>query len=446
MGQRDLTQGSMMRHVVTMSLTSTVGILAMFGVDLADLFYLSLLNDVNIIAGIGFAGTLLFFTQSISIGLSIAMLSLVSRELGKGNREEARNTASNVMIVSVLVSIIVILIAYPLMEEGFVLLGAKGKALEYAHLYMGWILPFLPAFILGGSSSAIIRSLGDAKRGMWIMLLGALVNFILDPIFIFALNMGIEGAAIASVCSRLTVGAMGLYWVVKQYDMIAAPNLESFKKQWRSIVKFATPTTLTNFATPIGGAILTYLIAQYGSEAVAGMAIVNRITPVAFAVFFSLSGSVGPIIGQNVGAGAYGRVRETLTASIKFAGVYTLILWAVMALLEPHLVSIFRATGVAEEIVRVFCTVIIPMTFAMGLLFVANAAFNNLGHPGYATIANFARNTLGVVPFALLGGHLLGAPGVLIGHAAGGIVFGLLAMWFCLKLTRSKELYHNEHQ
>ncbi|RMA77653.1 MATE family efflux transporter [Umboniibacter marinipuniceus] len=438
MAKKDFTQGNVLNHILVMSATSTVGLLAIFGVDLTDLIFLSQLGDHDILAAIGFAGVILFFTQSIGIGLSVAMLALVSKAIGQANEAKMKATASNIMLFSSIVAVAIALVTFPLLDQLLAWLGATGRAAELAYRYSAWLLPFFPVMVIATSANAIVRALGDAKRAMSMMLAGALVNLILDPIFIFYFEWGIEGAAMASAAARVTMACFALYAVLKVHPMLARINWQHFRAEAGMIARFALPTTLTNFATPIGMALLTYKLAEIGTTAVAGSAIISKITPVAFAVFYSLSGAVGPIIGQNVGAGQYPRVIDTLKTSVKFSCAYTAVLWLLMVVSLPYILMLFGAEGQVAEVVSAFCYFAIPLTCAMGALFVANAGFNNMGRPGFATAANFLRNSLGVIPFVWLGAEWFGAEGAIVGFSLGGFVFGVLAIFYCIRLAKSR--------
>ena len=425
------TSGSILRHVVTMSVTGAVGLVSLFLVDLADMFFLSLLGEVELAAAVGFAGTILFFTTSISIGLSIAMGALVSRAIGGGGPTRARRFAINNYVFGLICAVVVVLVLWPSIPFLLSALGATGRTHELATGYLQIVVPSMPLLSLGMSSGAILRATGDARRAMYVALSGGLANAVFDPILIFGLDLGIDGAASASVIARTTIALTGLYGVVRVHRMIGGFKASAFLADLKAIVGVAGPATLTSVATPIGYAYVTAAIAKYGDGAVAGYAIVGRVTPVAFALFFSLSGAVGPIIGQNLGAGKLERVNRTLVESLKFIAVYTLLLWALLYALQEPIIWAFDASPEAATLIRAFCLWVVPLTFFLGALFVANAAFNNLGRAIYATAANFGRATLGTIPFVYVGGQLYGAVGVIVGQAIGAMVFGILAVAVC---------------
>ena len=202
----------------------------------------------------------------------------------------------------------------------------------------------------------------------------------------------------------------------------------------RTLFTVAGPAVLTNLATPVGAAFVTHSIAQFGASAVAGVATMERLIPVAFGLLYSLSGAVGPVLAQNLGAGQFGRVREGLRASMAFMASAVLVAWLVLALLQGPIVSVFALQGVGADIVHAFCSWLAASFFFLGALFVANAAFNNLGHPLWSTAFNWGRATLGTIPFAWWGAQY-GPVQVLAGQALGAVLFGSLAVVVAFRLT-----------
>jgi Na+-driven multidrug efflux pump len=175
-------------------------------------------------------------------------------------------------------------------------------------------------------------------------------------------------------------------------------------------------------------------MASHGEEAVAGLAIVSRLIPVAFGVLFALSGAVGPIIGQNHGAGRTDRVRRAFRDALVFAALVTALVSAALFALRAPIADLFGASGTARSLVYLFCGPLALAWVFNGAIFVGNAAFNNLGRPFLSTWVNWGRHTLGTIPFVLAGSALFGAEGVLIGQATGGVLFGLLALWLAHRI------------
>lgn len=425
-----------MRHVIAMTAASATGLLAMFGVDMIDMYFLTLLGEQELAAAVGFAGTLIYFLVSVSIGLQIALGALVARSEGARRRDLAGRFCTSSLIFNAIVSISISAVAWFHLPELLTVLGAEGVTHAYALSYSRILLPNMPVLVLGMSMAAGVRAIGDARRSMWATIIGSLVNAVLDPIFIFSFGWGLEGAAWASVVSRFAVFGVAWWALVNVHRLPTRVSVSEFFADIRPIMVIAGPAVLTNLATPIGNGFVLRTMSQFGDSAVAGAAIMGRITPVAFAAIFALSGAVGPIIGQNAGAGLYDRVRATLRDALIFNVLYVLIVWAILWLLGDLIVSAFSASEEAALLIRFYTTFIAGTFLFNGALFIANASFNNLRRAHWATFFNFGRSVLGTIPAVYLGAMWFGPRGVLLGEAAGAMVFGLLAVLAALWLVR----------
>jgi putative MATE family efflux protein len=419
--------GNLFRHVSVMSLTASVGLMAVFIVDFVDMIFISMLGKAELAAAVGYAGAILFFTMSFGIGMAIASGALVARTLGGGDVEGARIKATHSLIYGVIFGILFSAAVWMNLAFLVELLGAKGHTANLAVHYLQIILPSLPFLMVGMMGGAILRAHGDARRAMMATIYGGVVNAVLDPILIFGLDLELTGAALASVVARLVIAATSLLPLIRHYGGFSLPDPTGLLRDLRPILAIAVPAILTQLATPIGQAYVTRSMAAYGEEAVAGMAIVARMSPVAFGVIFALSGAVGPIIGQNYGAKNGARVRGAYKAAVVFVALVVILVTAILFLLREPVAELFQATGITRDLVYLFCGPLALAFFFNGVIFTSNAAFNNMGHPFYSTWINWGRHTFGTIPLVLLGAAVLGAPGVLIGQAAGGVIFAIIA-------------------
>jgi putative MATE family efflux protein len=432
--QARFLEGSLFRHVTVMSLTSSVGLMAVFAVDFVNMIFISMLGRAELAAAIGYAGALLFFTTSFGIGMGIGVGALTARALGARDPGVARTRATNGLILGVLFGGVFAAVVWLFLSPLVTLLGATGRTHDLTVHYLQIVIPSQPLLMVGMIGGAILRSHGDAKRAMLATVLGALANAILDPILIFGLGWELTGAAISSVVARVVIAAVALLPIIRHHGGFDTPTLRSVTADLRPVFAIALPAILTQLATPVGTAIVTRTMAAYGEDAVAGMAITGRMTPVAFGVLFALSGAIGPIVGQNFGAGRMDRVRRAFLDGLIFTGLVTVLVSGVLFALREPVANLFSATGVTREIVLLFCGPLALAFFFNGVIFVSNAVCNNLGRPFWSTVVNWGRHTLGTIPSALAGGAVWGAPGVLVGQAAGGVIFGLIAMWLAFRV------------
>ncbi|GAA6182627.1 MATE family efflux transporter [Shimia sp. NS0008-38b] len=426
-------KGALMRHVAVMSLTSSVGLMAIFAVDFVDMIFISMLGNKALAAAVGYAGTLLFFTNAINIGLSISAGSLVARSIGADQPEMAREYATSVAILGVLTGLIVPVLVYAYLDPIFGWLGAEGETLALAKRYVSIVMPTMPLMSLAMVGMAVLRAHGDARRSMMGTVFGGAVNAALDPVLIFGFGLGLDGAAYASVVARIVMCSYAVISVWRVHRGFATPSPKSLRRDAKAIAAIAGPAILTNVASPIGNAIVTREVAAYGTDAVAAMAVIGRLMPVAFAVVFALSGAIGPIVGQNFGAGLFDRVKGTMRAGLQFLAAYTLLAALVLFLARGLIADTFDAKGEMRTLIYLFCGPLALMQFFNGVIFVCNASFNNLGHPIYSTYVNWGRHTLGTYPFVILGGAYWGASGVLLGQAIGGAFFAVAAVLMALK-------------
>lgn len=325
--QAKFTTGSIFKHITVMTMTASIGLMAIFMVDLVDMIFISMLGKSELAAAVGYAGAVLFFTTSFGIGMSISAGALVARALGAGDAEMASRRAATAMTFGVLAGAVFAAVVWLNIGSLLRLLGASGDTLTLGTHYLQIIVPSLPFLLAGMVGGAILRAHGAAKQAMMATILGGLVNAIMDPILIFGFDLELTGAAIASVAARLPM-----------------------------------------------------------------------------------------------------RVRQSFWGGLKFAAIVAVLMSALLFGLRGPIVALFRVDGITAEIVILFCGPLALAFYFNGVIFVANAAFNNLGRPFYSTWINWGRHTLGTIPFVMLGGLWFGAKGVLIGQAFGGFVFALVAV------------------
>jgi len=431
--------GSLTRHIIAMSLTSAVGFLALFVVDLVDMLFISMLGVDELAAAVGFAGTILFMTTSISIGMGIAGGALVARALGEDEPDRASELLTHVIVVGVVFAIGFAALIYANLSGLTALIGATGETQRLAISYLQILIPTMPILLIGIVGSAALRGHGAAKLSMIVTLVAGVVNAVLDPIFIFTLDMGLDGAAWASVISRFAVAGTALWYIFTRYGGLTALSPRAVAQDLKVIAAIAVPAMLANIAAPIGSAYVTAAAAEFGENAVAGMAVIGRLTPIAFALIFAMSGSIGPIIGQNFGAQQHDRVRTAFNASMVLIVVYVIPVVAVLYVLRGPIADMFNLHGTARDLVYLFCG---PLSLAWifnGVIFIGNATYNNLGHPMYSTWVNWGRNTLGTVPFVWVGAAYWGAEGVLIGQMMGGMFAALVSFLVAERLMKRAE-------
>ena len=444
------TRGSISRHLVVNTLMGAIGLMALFLVDFADLWFVSQLHDVDATAGLGLAGAVGFFHLSLALGLAIATGARVAIHTGQRDLKRARSVVATALAIGMGMGLAFLLAVWLGAELILAMMGAEGRTQALGATYLRIIGTGFPLQAGMVVFSLALRGYGMPAKSMTLTLTSAIVNAILDPIFIFGLDMGLAGAGLATLTAFIASFLMGLFQLRHHYGRLFG----AAGRAWRTIFKpqdrradvkallpMAVPITLAHLATPVMTGYMLAAAARFGPDMAAAMTVVNRVAVVAFGVTFSLSGAVGPIIGQNFGARLMARVRHAYEAGLLFATGYTLIGWLVLALLADRLPGAFGLAGQAAEFVRLFSHVTAGAWVFTGMQFVAQAAFNNLENSRLSMLYNWGRALLGTilpVEIAIRIDHL-GAFGILWGVAIGWGVMGLMAVVHAWRIIRRLE-------
>ena len=364
--------GSTMSHVIRMTLTGMLGLTFMFVVDLANLFWISRFGDERMVAALGFAWNVQFFSISVGIGLMIGATALVSKAIGQGKREEARKFAIGCMATGVFIQAFIALLIVIFRAQIVRFTGATGETALLAERFLMISVPTLPLMAIGMIGSAILRSEGDAYRAMFVTMSAGLVAMVADPILIIWFQLGLDGAAINTGLSRLVSTSIALMSVIKVHNLLARLNMSIIRLSIIPFLIIALPAILTQLSGPFASFLVTRAMAEFGDSAVAGLSVVNRLSVVAFGGIFSLSAAIGGIFGQNYGAQMYERIKSTYWNGIIFCFIYTLVAWLVLALCTEWIIEIFLLGPLGSDVVKSFYYLAAVGFLFSGLIFVSS--------------------------------------------------------------------------
>ncbi len=424
-----------------MSATAALGLLFVFVVDLIDLYFIGLLGDQNLVAAAGYAAAIGFLVIAIGIGLMIATSVRVARAVGEGKSEIARERATAAAVYSALVSIPVTVLLWLFIDPLISVMNASPEVHAHAVIFIRIILPSMPFMLLGMACNGMLRGVADAKRSMYVTLFGGILNGLLDPLFIFGFGWGFEGAAWATALSRFSIGGLGVWYVMRNHGMFIRISWAQCRNEWRALTSVALPALMTNLATPVTNIFITSVIARFGTDALAGFAIVGRIAPVAFALVFSMSGAVSPIFSQNLGAHQYKRLMQTAFFGVGFAAAVVTCTCLLLVLGNDLLIAAFGATGSAAFLITQFNYYLGFLFFFTGVQFLAQSGFNALDRPKTSTVLGWSRALFGGVLATSLGATWYGLPGAHAGQYIVGVFFGLLSFGLLIRHIRQITLH-----
>lgn len=446
----NLTEGPVQKHLIRLSLPMVWGIFAVISFQLVDTFYISLLG-IKPLAAVSFTFPVTFIVFSLIMGMGIAMSSVLSRQIGTGDMEAVKRIASHGVILALLAGLALAIIGFSLMKPVFSLMGADETMMPIIYDYMSiWFAGsiFITMPLVG---NAAIRASGDSFVPAMIMTITAVVNIVLDPLLIFGLlgfpEYGVQGAAIATVFANGCAMIAGLYVLYTKKKLICAESLfrrwHLFGNSVKRLAVIALPAGLTSSIQPLTNAVIISLLAGYSAEAVAAYGVVTRIEAFSFTTIMALATGMAPIIGQNWGAGKFGRVNETLRTAFIFSALWSLLIALIFILFGRPIVALFADEGGAE-ITRIGALYfwIVALTYIPGNLVPGwGSAFNAMGMPQRSFAMIVIKLLIINIPLALIGGHYFGIIGIFGAIAITNVVTGITFHILNMRLCRKKE--HN---
>ena len=306
---------------------------------------------------VGIAATNVAFPLT-TICMAIALMTgdgcaaNISRHLGRGEKEDADNTFANAFALLIVFGVFVVIVGNIFLEQLILIFGATESVFESAASYSRIILFGLPFMIFNVSFTAIIRSDGNPKYTMKCMMIGALINVVLDPVFIFGFDMGVEGAAIATIIGQFVSGILCLIYIPKFKNIhFSALNMKLKAKTCKMIFTLGIPSFFTQISAAIMQIVMNNLMRKYGAATIYGSDIalscygmVMKIYQLAHAMLVGVSSGTQPINGFNFGAKQYSRVKETYKLAVTVSFVISLIWFAIYQGLAGVIGSLFVKT------------------------------------------------------------------------------------------------------
>lgn len=432
--------------LVKMTVPMIFGMITLMLFNIVDTFFVSLLGTQQL-AAISFTFPVTFTVISLAIGLSIATSAIIAKGLGSNNHAEARFEGAVALIVSAILVVTISSIGYLLITPIFSLLGATPDLLTYIYDYMSVWFIGSTMLITPMIGNAILRASGDTKTPSIIMGTAGIINAILDPILIFGFGpvpaFGIKGAAIASLIAWSFAVVFILYLLIFKRSLVAWERCQqSFYTATKKMLKIGLPAACANMLTPIAMAIMTAIVAQYGTHAVAAFGVGSRIESIACIVVLALSMTLPPFISQNFGGGRLERVEQAYLVSLKFVVIWQFIIYLVLIALGGVISQIFAQEQAVIDIIKLFIFTL-PLGYGLqGIIILTNSSLNALHKPMHALVLSVVRLFVFYLPFAYLGSLFADIKGLFIGALIGNVCTAIVSYhWFKGQLSKC----HGKH-
>ncbi|ETT49796.1 MULTISPECIES: MATE family efflux transporter [unclassified Paenibacillus] len=365
--------------------------------------------------------------------------SYISRLLGEGRHDQASRTASTAVLTSIVAGGCLIAVILGFLEPVLTFLGATDTIMPYATAYATLYIGSSMLNVFNVTMNNIVASEGAAKFSMIAMLLGAGLNIILDPIFIYGLNWGIRGAAIATMVAQGTTTILYLWYILsrKSFVKISFHNFSLDGEIYRQILKVGVPTFIFQILTSVSIGLTNTAASHYGDTAVASMGIVTRIYSIFSFVVFGFTKGFQPLAGYSYGAKKYDRLQDTIRIGIKWSSWFCGIGAFILIVFSRPIIALFSND---PDVIRIGSQALIAncsMFIFFGFQMVYITLFLAIGKAKEGAMLSMCRQGVFFIPTLLILPQFMGLNGVIISQAVADFLTVLLTVSFAWKMRKN---------
>ena len=428
-----------------------LGITTMIGMLINALYNLV---DTYFVGGLGTdqmgAVTVAFPLGQIVVGLGLLFgngaAAYLSRLLGRGDKDTANKVASTAIYSGVSIGAIVILFSIIFLEPILKQAGAIESVIPYAVTYSRIYIVFSIFNVFNVTMNNIVSSEGAAKTAMCALMAGAVLNVILDPVFIYALNLGVVGAAIATAISQVISTLVYLCYILRKKSVFNFSIKECcFAKEIISeILKIGIPTLIFQLLTSLSIGMINSAAKEYGGSALAAMGPVTKIMSMGTLIVFGFLKGFQPIAGFSYGAKKFDRLREAIRTAVLWSTIFCVIFGFVAAVFSTQIVSLF--TKEDAEMVRIGSIALRGngLSFVLfGFYTVYSFLFLVMGKAAEGCVLGACRQGICFVPVILILPLVLGLSGVLYAQPIADVISAIVTALMAVRLHRELRTAEN---
>ncbi|MEE0934857.1 MAG: MATE family efflux transporter [Methanobrevibacter sp.] len=440
----EMITGDPKKAIIKLALPMMVSMLLIMMYNIADSIWVAGLG-ADALAAIGFITPLFMVLVGLGNGIGAGANSLIARNIGAGNRDGANNAGLHAIVLSIIVSVIFTILIEVFMVPILQFMGA-GDTIQYAMDYSYIIFGFLFIFVYSGVASAIFRSEGDMRRATIAIAVTAIMNIILDPVFIYVLNFGIAGAAWATVFSAILSCLVMSYWIWGKKDLyldLSPQNFDYSSAIMIDTLQVAIPSTLENVVfSALAIIINSMLVLAAGTTAVAVYTASMRIVQLCMIPLIGIGTAVLTVAGVAYGAHNYQNLKTAHSYSIKIGFAVSIALGAIMFIFSNQIATVFSYTSASASMAPEIATALSVLTlFVLAIPhgIMSSMMFQGVGKGTYSLLITLLRSLILESVFAYLfcfifGWGLTGIyAGVVFGCFVGGTVGYIWAKFFIRK-------------
>ncbi|WP_028975481.1 MATE family efflux transporter [Spirochaeta cellobiosiphila] len=418
-----MASGAIGSALFKLSTPAIIGMLVMAIYNVVDTFFVSLMRDTAAVAATGIVFPIFQLIGSIGLTLGIGAASVISRRLGEQEHKKAEQTAATAVYTAIGVGLVFAILGAIFIRPLLGLFGASPAIMDVASLYGRIIVGGSIFQVFNMCINNILRSEGASLHSSMGQIIGAVLNIILDPIFIFVLNMGITGAAVATILSQAMASLfLASYYLRKKGELhpFTLSNFHPTKESYSQIMVLGTPTLARQFLGSISFASVNNMAGLFGDSAIAAVSISLRLFSIVMMALMGLAQGAQPLTGYNYGAKQYTRVHGVIRLVFLTATIVGLVAGVTSFFFARTIMEIFSPQN--QEVVRLGITSIRMMAVTLvpiGLVIMYGGIFQALGNGKYALILATGQQGLFMIPLVLILPHIMGVNGVFAAQPLG---------------------------
>ena len=387
------------------------------------------------IAGIGFVTPIFMILNGFSVGLGNGATSSISRAVGARDRDRASKSAQHSLLIFLIASIILTLVLLIIQEPLLKAYGASGQSLAEAIKYATPLFLGLFAFMFANGGSGILRGEGDMKRAMYAIIVSVILNIVLDPIFIYVLNLGSAGASLATIVSSLGSAVVIMYWILIKKDTYVDVNLRKFKfesKIAKDILKVGIPASLDMFMMSIAMSFYLMFISSVGGEyGIAAFTSGQRLYLFGIMPLTAIASAVAAVSGSAYGARNWDYLSRTHLYGTKFAVAFSVMITLILVIFAPQLSLLFAYTPETASLVPEITNFLRIASFGLllvGIGMPSSFFYQGIGRGTTSLAWTIIRELIFTVSFTYLFAIVFGwgLTGIWTGLAVGRIIASIL--------------------
>lgn len=440
-----LGSASIPKALLAMGIPTMVGMLVNAFYNLVDAYFVGGLGESQM-----GAISVVYPLGQVVVGLGLLFgngaASYISRLLGHGDKKNADKVASTALYSSLSVGAVIIIISMVFLKPILSFLGATDSILPYAATYAGIYIVSCIFNVFNVTMNNIITSEGAAKTTMCALLIGAILNIALDPIFIYIFDLGVLGAAIATAISQVISTCVYLIYILRKKSIFQfrIKDCTYTKEIITEIFKIGIPTLVFQILTSLSISFINNAARDYGDSAIAGMGIVTRLISIGSLSVFGFIKGFQPIAGYNYGAKKFDRLREAIKISILWSTIFCVIFGLILALFPVAIVSQFTK---GSEMIRIGAASLrangISIMF-FGFYTVYSSLFLALGKGREGFILGACRQGICFIPIILLLPTVWGLNGILYAQPIADILSAIITIFMVIPLHKKLNEMHKQ--